>query len=100
MEAEPQSTSLWSLFSRTTPFGYAILFLLLVFSLLSWTIIVRKWLTFKTIERQNGMFISFFRTTPRLSEVNAGCGQYPNSPLAGLFSAAYQELNAQVQTKA
>lgn len=99
-EAEPQSTSLLSLFSRTTPFGYAILLLLLIFSLLSWTIIVRKWLTFKTIERQNGMFISFFRKTPRLSEVNAGCDHYRNSPLSGLFSAAYQELNAQLHTKA
>jgi biopolymer transport protein TolQ len=71
--------------------------LLLAFSLLSWTIMVRKWLTFRHIERQSRRFVAFFRKSSRLSEVNAACEHYRGTPLAGLFSAAYQELNAQLQ---
>ncbi|MBM3790061.1 MAG: protein TolQ [Acidobacteria bacterium] len=82
---------------RASAFGQVILVLLLLFSLLSWTIIVRKWLTFRQIEQQSRSFTSLFRKSARLSEVQAACDHYRGSPLAGLFSAAYQELNAQLQ---
>jgi biopolymer transport protein TolQ len=69
-----------------------------VFSLLSWTIILRKWLTFRHISQKNQAFISFFRKTPKLSEVGSACELYGGTPLAGVFSAGYQELNAQIET--
>jgi biopolymer transport protein TolQ len=81
-----------------SPFSLSILFLLLAFSLLSWTIILRKWLTFGTIEKQNRKFVAFFRRTPRLSEVSSACEHYRRTPLSGLFAAAYQELNVQLQS--
>jgi len=70
----------------------------LVFSLLSWTIIVRKWLTFRQIDRQSQAFIDYFRKRSRLSEVSAAGDLYRRTPLSGLFAAAYQELNAQIQS--
>lgn len=84
--------------TKLTLFGMSIQVVLLLFSLLSWTIILRKWLTFRAIERQTGMFVSFFRKSPRLSEVNAAAPHYRKTPLAGLFSAGYQELNTQLET--
>ena len=84
--------------TRLTLFGMSIQVLLLLFSLLSWTIILRKWLTFRAIDRQTGMFVGFFRKSPRLSEVNAAAPHYRKTPLAGLFSAGYQELNTQLET--
>ena len=78
-------------------FALTILFVLLGFSLLSWTIILRKYLTFREIESQSRSFVSFFRKSPRLSEVNSYCEHYHHTPLTGLFSAGYQELNAQLQ---
>jgi biopolymer transport protein TolQ len=74
-----------------------ILLLLLIFSVFSWTIILRKWLTFRQIGYKNQAFVSFFRKTPRLSEVNSACEHYRGTPLSGIFSAGYQELNAQIQ---
>ena len=74
-----------------------ILLLLLFFSLLSWTIIFRKWLTFKAIERQSDGFLATFHKSARLSEVSVACEHYRGTPLSGLFSAAYQELNSQLQ---
>ncbi len=96
--ASPFGGSFLSLIPRTSAFAMVILLVLLAFSLLSWTIIVRKWLTFRHIERQSQAFIEFFRKSTRLSEVNAACELYKGTPLSGLFVAAYQELNAQIQT--
>jgi len=87
-----------SLVFRTGGFALIILALLLAFSLLSWTIMLRKWLTFRQMNRQGRGFVAFFRKSARLSEVNAGCEHYKGTPLAGLFRAAYQELNAQLQS--
>jgi biopolymer transport protein TolQ len=87
---------LFALFPRT-PLAIAVMGILIAFSLLSWTIIVRKWLTFKHIEQQTREFIDFFRKSARLSEVSTGSDRFRGTPLVGLFTAAYQELNAQLQ---
>ena len=98
MQAEPRAPAgFLDLVLRTGGFALLILILLLLFSLMSWTIMVRKWLTFRHIARQSRGFLAFFRKSSRLSEVYAGCEHYRGTPLAGLFSAAYQELNAQVE---
>jgi biopolymer transport protein TolQ len=83
---------------HTSPFASIILVLLLVFSLVSWTIMVRKWLTFRQIERQSRAFVALFRKCSRLSEVNQACENYRGTPLSGIFAAAYLELNAQLQS--
>jgi len=85
------------LITRMGPFAMSILVLLLLFSLFSWTIILRKYLTFRDIDRQGRSFVAFFRKSSRLSDVNAACDHYRHTPLSGLFSAGYQELNAQLQ---
>ncbi len=87
-----------TLLSRMSAFALTILAILVAFSLLSWTIIIRKWFTFRQIERQSEAFTDFFRRTSRLSEVSTACEHYRGTPLAGLFTAAYQELNAQIQS--
>jgi biopolymer transport protein TolQ len=74
-----------------------ILLLLLAFSLLSWTIIFRKWSTLRQIRQKNHEFVDFFRKSARLSEIHDACKQYQGSPLSGIFTAAYHELNAQIQ---
>jgi hypothetical protein len=45
------------LVARMGPFALTILFVLLGFSLLSWTIILRKYLTFREIESQSRWFL-------------------------------------------
>lgn len=75
----------------------AILIVLAIFSVFSWAIILRKWLTFRQIARKNESFIALFRKSPRLSEIGSACEHYRGTPLSGIFSAGYQELNAQIQ---
>ncbi len=85
-----------ALFPRA-PEALALFIVLILFSLLSWMIMVRKWLTFRKIDRQSRDFLANFRNSARLSEVSATCEHFHSTPLSGLFSAAYQELNLQLQ---
>lgn len=90
--------SLFGLLAHISGFALIILLLLLAFSLFSWTIIFRKWLIFQQAGQKNRAFVALFRKSARLSEVESACDQYRGSPLSGIFSAGYQELNAQIQT--
>jgi biopolymer transport protein TolQ len=90
--------SVFELFTHASIIAIVIFLLLGLFSLFSWSIIFRKWRTFRRISRQSQAFVDFFRKSARLSEVGAACEQYRGTPLSGIFSAGYQELNAQIQT--
>jgi biopolymer transport protein TolQ len=94
----PAGSSIFEPFKNPGSPAFVILLLLALFSLLSWTIIFRKWLTFRHISRQSRAFIAFFRKSARLSEVESACEYYRGTPLSGIFNAGYQELNAQLQT--
>jgi biopolymer transport protein TolQ len=98
LQAEaPEAAGIMGFVIPTREFAILILVLLLLFSLLSWTIMVRKWLTFRRIDRLSRGFIAIFRKSARLSEVSQACEHYRGTPLSGIFTAAYQELNSQLQ---
>lgn len=95
--SDPFGGSFSGLLAQTSVFAIIILLLLLAFSLFSWTIIFRKWLTFGQIRQKSQGFIAMFRTSSGLSEVSSACELYQGTPLSGIFSAGYRELNAQIQ---
>ena len=94
----PFGGSLLGMIFRSGVFAQIILLLLLAFSLLSWTIILRKWTTLRRVKQKNHEFIDFFRKSDRLSEIHSASENYRGSPLSGIFTAAYHELNAQIQS--
>jgi biopolymer transport protein TolQ len=94
----PFGSSIFGLLGHVSGTALVILLLLLLFSLLSWTIILRKWLTFRQVSQKNLAFVNLFRKSSRLSEIGAACELYRDTPLSGIFAAGYQELNAQIQT--
>lgn len=77
--------------------GRIVLLILLLFSAVSWGIIVYKNLQLKRAARQSATFIDVFRKSSRFSEVQAVCSTLGGSPLVGLFQAGYAELNAQLR---
>ena len=97
-ESAPFGSSFFGMLSHVSGFALVVLVLLLLFSILSWTIIVRKWLTFRLLDQKSAEFVDLFRKSARLSEVGTACEHYQDTPLSGIFSAGYQELNAQIQT--
>jgi biopolymer transport protein TolQ len=83
------------LLRETGYINLAILAILLLLSVVSWAIILQKWLAYRTIERQTATFLDVFRRSSKFSEVQSVCPSLPASPLVGVFQAGYAELNAQ-----
>jgi biopolymer transport protein TolQ len=75
----------------------AVMGLLLLFSVISWGIILYKWWTFRGIEKHSSTFIDVFRKSAKFSEVQAVCPSLALSPLVGMFQAGYAELTAQLR---
>lgn len=79
------------------PTAIAVIVLLLVFSLISFGIIISKWATLSRAARESRKFLDVFRRSQKFSEVNAVANQLAHSPLVGMFQAGYQEINQQVR---
>jgi biopolymer transport protein TolQ len=75
-----------------------VLAILLVFSLVSWSIILYKGLVLQRARSQSETFLNVFRKSSKFSEVNSVCSQLKASPLTGVFQAGYLEVNQQVRS--
>jgi biopolymer transport protein TolQ len=91
------SIDILSLILHGSLIGQIILVILLVFSALSWGIVIAKSAQLKRAARQSATFLDVFRRSSRFSEVQAVCTTLSGSPLVGLFQAGYTELNAQLR---
>jgi biopolymer transport protein TolQ len=91
------SADIIGLVAQASPVSKAVLFVLLLFSVVAWAIIVVKLLAFQKVDRQSRMFLDVFRRSAKFSQVQAECGSLTASPLVGMFQAGYAELNAQLR---
>ena len=83
--------------ARSSPVSKAVLVVLILFSVASWSIIFFKLWTFNRSERQSAAFLEVFRRSSKFSEVQAVCKTLAESPLVGIFQAGYAELNTQLR---
>jgi biopolymer transport protein TolQ len=95
--ADESRTDIVSLVARSSPLAKVVLIILLVFSALSWAIVLYKYWQFRRAERQSASFLDIFRRSAKFSEVQAVCATLRESPLVGLFQAGYAELNTQLR---
>jgi biopolymer transport protein TolQ len=86
-----------TLLADATPVAKAVLVILLIFSAVSWGIILYKIWQFNRSERHSATFLEVFRKSTKFSEVAAVCRTLADSPLVGLFQAGYAELNSQLR---
>jgi biopolymer transport protein TolQ len=77
------------------PINQAVLAILIIFSIVSWAIILHKLWWYRKVERQTATFLEVFRKSQKFSEVQAISASLPECPLVGVFQAGYAELNAQ-----
>jgi biopolymer transport protein TolQ len=75
------------------PIAKFVLAVLLVFSIVSWALIIEKWLHFRKIRRETVAFVKIFREGRRPSVVAAATKKYRDSPLGQMYAAAYQEFS-------
>jgi biopolymer transport protein TolQ len=80
---------LWS----AGPVAKVVLGILLLFSIVSWALIVEKWWQFRRVRRQSLGFVRIFREGRRPSMVHAAARKHRDSPLAQLYGAAYTEIS-------
>jgi len=85
------------LIAHSGPVARAVLLVLLVFSLVSWAIILYKGMVLHRAHAQSSTFLDVFRKSSKFSEVNSVCSQLRASPLVGVFQAGYLEVNQQVR---
>src|SRR5258708_10010048 len=88
----------WNLVRQTGVVAQAVLLILLVFSILSWSIILSKWASIRRARAQSGRFLRAFRKAQRLQDIAAVSEQFKPSPLVAVFDHGYDELRKQGET--
>ena len=73
----------------------AVLVLLLLASLYSWTVILGKMGTFRKATQQSRRFVKMFRNASRLQEIATMAADCPASPLAQVFEDVYETYKRQ-----
>jgi biopolymer transport protein TolQ len=70
----------------------AVMIALLVFSVVSWSIIIMKYLVFKRVRKSSDDFLDHFWESKTLNEAYRAAGEYTHSPEAAVFVSGFHEL--------
>jgi len=84
-----------NLIEETGLVAKVVLVILLIFSVLSWAIILSKWASLRRARTQSGRFLRAFRKAQRLQDVMAVSEQFKPSPLVPVFEHGFQEFRRQ-----
>jgi biopolymer transport protein TolQ len=69
-----------------------VLLLLFLFSVISWAIILMKYVNLRKINKQNDAFLNVYMKSTKLSEIHPESRKMKDSTLAGVFNSGYNEL--------
>ena len=101
----PHGTALWldvnflELVNTSDIVPDVVLGLLAVASIVSWTLIISKWLMLRGAQSSNRKFLRAFRKATRLDAVAAASEQFKAAPLVGVFDFGYSEVCRQMAAK-
>jgi biopolymer transport protein TolQ len=70
-----------------------VLFLLLLASVVSWAIILMKWMALRKAQAESARFLEAFWESKRLDAIYQAAEGLPASPIAAVFRAGYVELS-------
>src|SRR4029079_2215153 len=73
------------LIASASPLSKSVLLILLLFSAVSWGIILSKIWQYRRAEHDTGTFLQVFRKSTKFSEVQSICASVAKSPLVGIF---------------
>jgi biopolymer transport protein TolQ len=93
--AAPGSSALVEMISNSGPVAMAVLVLLLIASIYSWTVIFGKASTFSKATKESRRFIRAFRKATRLQEIATLATDFKLSPLAQVFEDVYETYKRQ-----
>src|SRR5205085_2897239 len=84
-----------NLIEETGLVAKVVLLILLIFSVLSWAIILSKWASLRRARVQSGRFLRAFRKAQKLQDVMAVSEQFKPSPLVPVFEHGFDEFRHQ-----
>lgn len=84
--------SILEMISRSTLVAKAVLLLLLIFSVVSWSIILVRFFIFRRARREDQAFLKIFSKSDSLTNIYNFCKEMRFSPIARVFLAGYREL--------
>ena len=73
-----------------------VLVALLIFSIISWAIIIKKYRGFKRARLASSEFLNVFRQSKKLSDIKTAAPAHHDSPLVDVFLNGYREIEGQV----
>jgi biopolymer transport protein TolQ len=83
------------LVGETGAVAKVVLLILLLFSVISWAIILSKWSLLRRARVQSGRFVRAFRKAQRLQDMAAVADQFKPSPLVAVFEGGFEEVRRQ-----
>ena len=95
----PADLSLWDIFQALRPVPLAIIVILVLFSLFSWTIVFSKGSVFSRARRDNRSFLRAFRKASSLQAVALASEQFASAPLVAVFDFGYGEVERQIKQR-
>jgi biopolymer transport protein TolQ len=91
--------SLWDVFKDLKPVPLAVIAILVLFSLLSWTVVFAKMGGFRKADRDNRSFLRAFRKSANLQAVALASEQFASAPLVAVFDFGYGEVERQIKQR-
>ncbi|MBI3584565.1 MAG: protein TolQ [Nitrospinae bacterium] len=84
--------SIYEMIAHAGPVGKAVLLILMLFSIISWAIIIKKFKILRQARRETEKFYEIYSKKGNLANIYAVGKNLKNSPVAKLFIAGYNEL--------
>ena len=91
-----RAVQIWTAFQQSGVVGKTVLAILLIFSILSWAVMIAVAMRFRRSQRASRRFIGIFRKAKRLADVQSALAPLAYAALVGLFRAGYAEIEAQI----
>lgn len=85
-------SSVAGMVAQAGPMAKGVLLVLLVFSIISWAIIIHKLRVLKRVRRESRLFLQMFHDSGNLSTLYTRSLRMQHSPLAKIFIAGYKEF--------
>ena len=95
----PADLGLWDIIQNLRPIPLAIIVILVLFSLLSWTIVFSKSGVFRRARAANKNFLRAFRKAGNLAAVAIASEQFGAAPLVAVFDFGYGEIERQIKQR-
>ena len=95
---EGTGINLWEVVLHGGPVAKMVLLLLVLFSIVSWVVIILKGVLLSRSRKATESFRAAFRRTNDWRELKQQAGFFTMSPLLGLFSAGYTEVTYQLRS--